>query len=573
MKKFLLGVVVGLVLAVMTALIVMLALVKLGDRRPAVADGSTLILRLEGEIPERSPTEIPLPFWESQTPATVQEVWALLGKAAEDKRVRAVLLMPREVGAGWSKLYEIRESLAKFRKSGKPLVAYLRSPGSREYMLATAADRIYMAPEDFLDVKGLRAEIMFVRETLDKLGVRMEIEHIGKYKDAGDVFTRTSMTPETREVLNSVLDQLYGRLAGSIAEGRKKKPEEMRALIDEGPFLAARAKAAGLIDDLLYEDQVYGELKKRLNQNEIKKLGHREYLRSGPLPGEGRRRRIALITGEGTILRGGDAAGFSDDGAITSTSFVKLLRQVAGDSGLRGAIVRVNSPGGDAVASDEILREMKLLSEKKPLVISMSDVAASGGYYISMTGDPVVAYPDTFTGSIGVIYGKVNLRGLYDKIGVRKEILTRGRFADIDSDYQPLSDAGRKKLRESVQSVYDGFVARVAAARKRKAGEVEPLAQGRVWLGSQARERGLVDEIGGLDRAVELIRQRAKIPRDEKIRLEPYPPRRSILERLLGRGTEALIDARLQQLVKGVDLRLWARGGMLRIAPFTIEVK
>ncbi|MBI4875089.1 MAG: signal peptide peptidase SppA [Acidobacteria bacterium] len=571
MKKFLLGVAVGLVLAGMSVLILIFALARLGDRRPAVADGSTLLYRLEGPVPEQPPVEIPLPFWESQSPLTVRDNWELLRRAAEDKRIKALVLAPEGVGAGWAKLEELRSGVLEFRKSGKPVIAWLRNPRTREYYLATAADRIYMAPEDVLDVKGLRAELTFFRKTMDKLGVQMEVERIGKYKDAADMFTRGSASEETREVLNSVLDQLFGRLVTVVGASRKRSPEQVRALIDQGPFLAPQAKSGGLVDDLLYEDQVFDELKKRLNQKELKKISQRDYLRASGPAGD-KIRRVAYVVGQGSILRG-RAEGLGSDDLIASESFIKLLRQVGADAGIKGVVVRVDSPGGDAIASDDILREMKLLSRKKPLVISMSDVAASGGYYIAMTGDPIVAYPDTITGSIGVIFGKMNLRGLYDKIGVQKEILKRGQFADVDSDYQPLTDAGRKKLRESIGSIYQGFLARVAEARKRKPEEIDALGQGRVWMGQQAKQHGLVDELGGLDRAVELLRAKARIPREERIRLVPYPPKRSLLELLLTRSAESALDARLRAFLRDFDLRLWARGGLMRVMPYTIVVE
>jgi len=570
MKKFLLGMLVGLVLAGMSLVILVFALARLGDRRPTVADGSTLVLRLEGPVPEQPPVEFLPPFWESQSPLTVRDTWEILQRAAEDKRIKALVLAPQGVDAGWARLQEIRDGILAFRKSGKPVIAWLRNPRTREYYLATAADRVYMAPEDVLDVKGLRAELMFVRKTLDKLGVQMEIERIGKYKDAADMLTRTSMSEETREVLNTVIDQLYGRLVGVIASSRKKSPDQVRALIDQGPFLAPQAKAGELVDDLLYEDQVFDEVTKRLGQKEIKKISHRDYLRAlAPLPDK--TRRIAYVVGQGTILRG-RSEGPGSDGVIASESFIKLLRQVGNDAGIKGVIVRIDSPGGDAIASDDILREMKLLGKKKPLVISMADVAASGGYYISMTGDSIVAYPDTITGSIGVIYGKINLRGLYDKLGIQKETLKRGRFADIDSDYQPLSDAAREKLRESIGSVYQGFLVRVGEARKRKPEEIDALGQGRVWMGAQARERGLVDELGGLDRAIALVRAKAQIPAEERIRLAPYPPKRWLIDMLLARSMESVVDARLRELLGGFDLRLWSRGGILRVMPYSIVV-
>ena len=569
MKKFLIGLVTGLLLAALTLVLGIFALVRMAQTRPVVADGSTLVLRLQGPIPEKAPTDIPLPFFEEQSPSTVHEIWTALDRAATDKRIKALLLMPRGAGAGWGKLQEIREGILKFRKSGKPVVAWLSMPATRDYYLATAAEKVYMSPEDLLDLKGLRAEEMFIKGTLDKIGVKVDVEHDGKYMDYGDMFVRTSLSPASREVLNSILDGVYGTLIQTISESRKKTPEEVRALIDKGPFLARQARESGLVDDLLYEDQVLAGLRSNLQQQELKRISHRDYLKAvSPVF---TRNRIALVVADGSILRG---AGEDD---VTSVTFTKLLRSVAADKSLAGVILRIDSPGGDAIASDEILREVKLLSERKPLVISMSDMAASGGYYIASSGDGIVAYPNTFTGSIGVVYGKLNLRGLYDKLGIQKEILTRGKFADVDSDYQPLSEAGRAKLREGLDQMYRSFVGHVAESRKRRFEEIELLAQGRVWLGSQARRNGLVDELGGLDKAIELVKAKAKIGRDEAVRLLPYPPRKSIFEKLLSRNVETLaevrVQARLREVFGSFDPRLWLRGGLMKVVPYTIQIK
>ncbi|MGH9658289.1 MAG: signal peptide peptidase SppA, partial [Bryobacteraceae bacterium] len=573
MTKFLIGLVTGILLTVLTGVLLVFSLARLGGDRPtAIADGSTLMLDLEGEIPERAPIELPLPFLEQQTPVTVRDVWELLRKAAADSRIKAVVLAPRDVAIGWAKMQEIHSCLLEFKKSGKPLVAYLKSPGTREYYLATAADQIYMAPEDFLNMKGLRAELMFFRRTLDKLGVQVEIEHAGKYKDFGDMFVREKMSPETREVLDSILDAVYANLADAVAAGRKQTPAQVRATIDEGPFLARQAKEKRLVDDLIYEDQMFARVMARAKLDEIRKVAYREYakVRPGSVGLEGPA-RIAFLVGEGPILRGSAGDDGFDEDAIGSEGFNKLLRRVGDDESIRGVVVRIDSPGGDAIASDDIWREMSLLSKKKPLVVSMSDTAASGGYYIAMTGDPVLAYPGTITGSIGVVFGKANLKGLYDKIGITKDVLVRGRYADIDSDYQPLTEAARRKLREGIDSTYHTFVERVALARKRKYEEVEPLAQGRAWLGSQARQKGLIDELGGIDRALDMVKQKARIGRTEKVTIVTYPPRRSLFDIWLGRTPEAAVLKKL-----GLDAwpaRLLGRGGLLRVMPYRIDIR
>ncbi len=487
MKRFALGFVIGLLFAVLVAAILGYAALHFGERKVTVADGSTLVLHLEGDLPEQPPVELPIPFLEQQQPMTVLETWRLLRKAAADSRIKALVLEPRGLSVGWAKLEELHDDVAAFRKSGKPVYAYLRGATAREYYVATAADHVYMSPEDELDVKGLRAELMYVKGTLDKLGVQMEFEHAGKYKDAPDMFTRTTPTPETLEVMNQILDQYFGDLVGTMADGRKRQPDQIRSLIDQGPFVGNEALNGGLVDGLIFEDEMYGKLKEQL-KGDIKRIGEQDYALA-PVSGFEGSTRIAYIVGEGDITRG-SAHGDSADSGITATSMVKEMREVENDSSIKGVILRIDSPGGDGIASDDILHEAKVLSSRKPMIISMSDLAASGGYFIAMTGDPIVAYPNTLTGSIGVFFGKADLRGLYDKIGLTTSTLTRGKFADIDAENRPLNEEERAKLRREIDVFYRGFVERVAAGRKKPYDQVEPLAQGHVWVGAVGqRER------------------------------------------------------------------------------------
>jgi protease-4 len=469
-------------------------------------------------------------------------------------------------------LQELRENLTDFKRSGKPVYAYLQTPGTHEYYLASVADRIYVSPDDYLRVKGFRVESTFIKGTLDKLGITFDVDHIGRYKDAGDALTRTNMSPETREVLNQVLDQIYGSFCNGVAEGRHKSAADMQALIDQGPFLAMPAKQAGLIDELGYESQMYRDLASRAKTDKLDKVSYKSYVKTNPGTGT----RIALLSGEGDIIRGKVDQPFGQGQVIASETFSKTIERVRNDNSVRGVILRVDSPGGDAVASDEILHELKLLAAKKPLVISMSDLAASGGYFISMTGNPIVAYPDTITGSIGVIYGKPNLHGLYDKIGVTKDMLTRGRFADIDSDYKPLSDAEKQKLHDGIMSTYRSFVTKVAAARKKTYDEIDPIAQGRVWMGAQAHKNGLVDRLGGLNVAVQLIRERAKLGANEAVNLISYPPRRSVLDALFNSSPETMAEAKAESYLRSItglrSSQALMRGGILELMPYTITI-
>jgi protease-4 len=578
MVKFILGLVTGVLLVFLSFILVFFALLRFREKPPEIASNSVLVLRLSGDIPERSPVDLSGIFNSGNATLTLSDVWMLLRKAAVDPHIRAIALEPDGLSAGWGKLEEIRAGLEQFRKSGKPVYAFLRSPGGREYYVSLPADRIYLGDQEPVYLKGLRAEIMYFKKTLDKLGVTVDVEHAGKYKDFGDMFTRSDMSPETHEVITSLVTNIYGNLVDRIAAARKKTPDQVRALIDQGPFTATQALNAGLVDEVRFEDQMWGELGDKLGVKPIK-VGATQYATVPPeaagMPGHS---HIAMIVGSGDIVEGSPGDDGTEQGTITAYGFNKLLRQVGGDSNIQGVVVRIDSPGGGSTASDEIWREMNLLSKKKPLVISMSDVAASGGYYMAMTGDPVVAYPQTETGSIGVVFGKPNLRGLYDKLGVTKEAVQEGKHADIDSDYTELTPDERQLLRQDIDENYRDFVSKVANARHRNYDQIEPLAQGRVWLGSQAKQNGLVDELGGLDTAISLVKKKANIPAGENVTMMIYPPRESVLNMILKRSQstdmlDAMREAELKQVFGRVPFHAWMRGGMLRMMPISVEVR
>lgn len=576
MVKFIVGLVTGVLLVFLSFILLFFTLLRFREKPPEIASNSVLLLRLSGDVPERSPIDFSGILSSGNATLTVSDVWMLLRKAAVDPHIRAIVLEPEGLTVGWAKLEEIRADLEQFRKSGKPIYAFLRAPGGREYYISLPADHIYLGDQEPVYLKGLRAEIMYFKKTLDKVGVTVDVEHAGKYKDYGDMFTRSDMSPETREVMTSLVTNLYGNLVDRIAAARKKTPDQVRALIDQGPFTASQALSAGLVDGMKFEDQMWGELGEKLGVTPIK-VNAAQYATVPPesagLPGHS---HIAMIVGSGDIVRGDPGDDGTEQGSITSYGFNKLLRQVGGDSNIRGVVVRIDSPGGDAFASDEIWHEMNLLSKKKPLVISMSDVAASGGYYMAMTGDTVVAYPQTETGSIGVVFGKPDLHGLYDKLGVTKEAVQQGKHADIDSDYTDLTPEERQLLRQGIDENYKDFVNKVATARHRSYDQIEPLSQGRVWLGSQAKENGLVDELGGLDTAISLLKKKANIPAGENITLMVYPPRESLLNMLLKRSQSPgadMMEAKLQQVFGRIPFHAWMKGGMLRMMPLSIDIR
>jgi protease-4 len=578
MWKFFAGLAVGIVVAILGSLIIFLAIGRLfSSKPPSIAGDSALVLSLSGEIPEVAPVELPPPFSQNDGTVTVRDLWTSLHEAASDHRIRAIVLKPQSVTAGWGKLQEVRQELLGFKKSGKPIYAYLQSGGSREYYLASVADKIFTSPDDSLEVKGFNLEEMFFKNTLDKFGIQVQVDHMGKYKDAGDTFTKTGMTPETKEVLNSVVDQIYNDFCTVIGQGRHKTADQVKTLVDAGPFMASEAKNDGLIDVLAYENDLYSDLNHKVGVSELKKVSINTYARATPGKGD----RIAILVGEGDIVRGDPNEGYGNPTVISSGGFSKLIRRVRNDSSVKGVILRVDSPGGDAVASDEILHELKLLDAAKPVIISMSDLAASGGYLISMTGDKIVAYPDTITGSIGVLYVRPNFKGLYDKLGITTDNISRGKMANIDSLSNPLSDAETQKLHESIATTYRAFLTKVAGARNKSIDQVDAIAQGHVWMGAQARDNGLVDNLGGLDEAVAMIRAKAKLSAGGETNLVMYPPRKSLLEILSSSSPDSLEDAfaesRTRKLLPGLPTGLNAQsllqGGLLSRMPYMLTVR
>ncbi len=343
----------------------------------------------------------------------------------------------------------------------------------------------------------------------------------------------------------------------------------MKALVDLGPFMASQAKANGLIDEIGYEDQIYGDLKKKTGAGELNKINIKTYFHAVP----GRGDRIAVLVGEGDIVSGHPENSFGNEDVISSGGFSKTIRQVRNDRSIKGVILRVDSPGGDAVASDEILHELKLLSAVKPLVISMSDVAASGGYFIAMTGDPVVSYPNTHYG-----LNRRPLRQTKHAWLVRQaraspeDMLTRGKMADMDSAYLPLSDAAKQKLHELIEGTYRSFVGKVAAARRKTYDQIDPIAQGRVWMGAQARQNGLVDELGGLDRAIALVRKKANLSAGGETNLVMFPPRRSLFDILANSSPDTLERAEVRKMLPGLPGQAFLRGGMLRMLPYRLII-
>ena len=582
MIKYLLGILTGVVLVLLLIGVVVLVAVTAGTAPQSIENNSVLVIRLRGPIPEHVDVQFSFGAWGSTTMPTLLEVHQAFQKAAKDDRIRAVALYCGGLQTGWAKAQELRWAIRGFKQSGKPIKAFLEAASMLDYYVAAAADEISIAPEAFLDVKGLRAEVSFYKGTLDKIGISAELERVGKYKSFAEPWSRPSMSEPFREVVNSVLDEVFGQFLEAVASSRNMTVDDLRAVIDTGPFVQKQALDAGLVDTLQYEDEFRDAIKSDLELDELNEVSLAHYNRiSFDSLGLGGENQIAVVYATGSIM-GGESATDPIFGSkvLGAESFSHVLRKVRNDENIKAVIVRIDSPGGDAFASDRIWREMHRLREEKPVIVSMSDVAASGGYYIAMADSPVLAYPGTTTGSIGVVYGKFNLRGLYDQLGVNKEIITRGRYAASLSDYRGFSPEERAKARESVKIFYDTFVRKVATSRGRTWEEIDELAQGRVWTGSQAHANGLVDELGGFDRAIEMAKEAAGLDPDGGVTLVPYPEPKKFLELLLAgnwQAVESPIAPYIRSVLDGFDGSLsWSvllRGGLMQIAPYSIDIR
>lgn len=579
MGKYILGVVSGILLCLLIVVVIVAAAFIFREKGPQIETGSVLVMRLSGEIPEYVPAEMPFEFLDGAGRVTLLDIHQAFQKAAKDERIRAIALEMGGVRCGWAKAQEIRGSIEEFQKSGKPVLAFIQVGATRDYYIASQADEIYMPPEGFLDLKGLRLEVSFYKDTLAKLGIVAEMEHVGKYKSFAEPPSRSSMSDAFREVSNSILDEVYGQLVTALAAGRKMSGDEVKAVIDEGPFIPETALDAKLIDGLKYEDEFFDLFKEKLGVEEVKKTPLSAYrkitMESLGLSGQ---KRIAIVYASGAIVRGRtDNDPFGDSEVLASDSMSETLRAVAKNSDIEAVVFRIDSPGGDAIASDQMWREINRLSEKKPVVVSMSDLAASGGYYIAMAGAPVVAYPGTYTGSIGVVFGKISLGGLYEKIGLNKEVLTRGRFAAIDTETRTMTDPERAKLREGIESFYKDFVQKVADSRGKEWAEIDKVAQGRVWMGSQAVNNGLVDELGGIERAISMAKEKADIPQGESVSLVTYPAKKHWLQMLFDEELNAE-NTKLARWIKSripnlTQIRAVMQGGMLAVEPYWVTVE
>jgi len=564
-----------IILAVAISAMGLVAMALFVGREPQVEGNSTLVLRVRGDLQEIEPIGVIGQLFEA--PPTVRSVVDALRKAKVDRRVTSVIIRPKSTAALWGKVQEIRDAIVDFRRSGKQAIGFLEYGGEQEFYLVSACDKVFLTPAATLDLTGMASYELFLRGTLDKIGAYPDTMHIGEYKTASNTFTEHTFTPAHREMAESLNADLYEQLIRGLADGRHKKEAEIRQLVDHGPFLPEDAIRAGLIDDIAYEDEIDDKVKLSPGGT-AHFLTDDDYRHTNPASvGLNRGPRIAVIYANGVIASGESNYDTAAGSVVGSDTMLDYLRKARADTSIKAIVLRVDSPGGSAIASDVIWREVMLTRNAKPVIASMSDVAASGGYYIAMPATAIVAEPATLTGSIGVVMMKFVIDGTLKKLGMNMEGVKDGRYADLYSPVKPFTPEERAKVQAQMQATYDTFVEKAAQGRNTTPEKIDAIAQGRVWTGAQAKTLGLIDELGGLQRALAVAKQRAKLSPDSEVELVIYPGKKSFYdllkdplgasERTMGLGMLLGIkDPRPLQTLTA-PLRVFRKGEPLAIMP------
>ncbi|KAJ6970121.1 serine protease SPPA [Populus alba x Populus x berolinensis] len=527
-----------------------------------VRKGSVLTMKLRGQISDQLKSRF-------SSGLSLPQICENFIKAAYDPRISGIYLHIDGLNCGWAKVEEIRRHIFNFKKSGKFVVAYLPACREKEYYLASACDDLYLPPSAYFSFYGFTVQAAFLAGVFENVGIQPDVQRIGKYKSAGDQLTRKSMSKENCEMLTAILDNIYGNWLDKVSSTKGKKIEDMKNFINEGVYKIERLKEEGLITNMHYDDEVISMLKEKVGVQKDKVLPMVDYskysrVRNWTLGLTGGRDLIAIIRASGSISRVKSPLSLSGSGII-GEQLIEKIRRARESKKYKAAIIRIDSPGGDALASDLMWREIRLLAESKPVIASMSDVAASGGYYMAMAADAIVAENLSLTGSIGVVTGKFSLGKLYEKIGFNKEIISRGKYAELlAADQRPLRPDEAELFAKSAQNAYEQFRDKAAFSRSMPVDKMEEVAQGRVWTGQDAASRGLVDAIGGFSRAVAIAKQKANIPQDRQVMLvELSRPSPTLPEILSGIGSsvvgaERTLKELLQDLAfsEGVQARM-----------------
>jgi protease IV len=563
-----------IILLVVTAVIIMIWTLPRWSflAGPPIRWNSVLVVNLSGPIEEQRPPEVSDIFLGSQ-PLILHEVNDAIDQARSDSRIQGLIVRIAPMEAGWAKLEEIHRHLLDFRASGKPSVCYLGYDGeeNEEYYVATGCDQIWLSPTNPLGVRGMMAEATFLRGSLDKLRIVPDFFHIAEYKTATNELTEKKFTPAHREEVTSLLMSLYNQYLSEVSSSRKMSQQRFADLVRQGPFLPDEAVQNKLVDHVGYWDQIEQFFRQRTGSwNPVGFADYRRELNDGSGP------EIAIIYASGEIVSGDSQYTSSGGQVMGGDSVAADIRRARTDSDIKAIILRVDSPGGSSTASEVIRREVELARNEKPVVVSMSDLAASGGYWISMSADRIVADPDTITASIGVLSGKLNIAGLYHLLGLSTDYVATADNATLYSDQQDFTPAQQQVVQKMLDDIYSKFTRGVAAGRNLPIATVDRIAKGRVWSGEQAKGLGLVDELGDTERAVEVAKQLAHIPADESVEIVRLPKPRSLFDFLLSRAQGEVWAQDPYSSAQSLVQRLseMARSEPVRVQmPFTLTIR
>ncbi|MDB9538161.1 signal peptide peptidase SppA [Anabaenopsis tanganyikae CS-531] len=549
----LLGTVLGLMiffgLSTTGILLLLFAVTSSRDTTPQVKDNSVVVFDLSMNITDSSPSSGEL-LQQALSGAEVQRmslrsVLDTLEKARLDPRIVGIYLDASRTSiinpTGFATLREIRQSLEKFRQSGKKIVTYGVGLSEKEYYLTSVADEIILNPLGFMPVKGLSSEPLFLSGALERFGIGVQVVREGKFKGAIEPLILKQLSPENRAQIQKLLDDVWQDWRTTVGSSRQITPQQLQAIADTQVLLtASEAKANGLIDQVAYLDEVVANLKKITSSNEtdstFRQINLRNYAQvSGKNLGVERNspNKIAVVYAEGEIVDGK-----GEDGQIGGDRFARILNQIRQDNDVKAVVLRINSPGGSAIASEVMHREVQLTRQVKPVVVSMGNVAASGGYWIASDSSRIFAESNTITGSIGVFGVLLNGQKLANNNGITWDTVKTASYADIQTATRPKSPQELEIFQRSVNRIYNLFLDKVVQGRNLPAAKVAEIAQGRVWSGIAAQEIGLVDEIGGLNAAIEYAAQEAKL--DNNWQLQEYPKASTLEERFLGRAVEEI---------------------------------
>ncbi|MBA9078587.1 MULTISPECIES: signal peptide peptidase SppA [Rufibacter] len=547
--KFVFATVVGLFVFMGVGLMFLLLLVAAASSGDEVTieEGSVLEIKLSQPVVERTPRS---PFADlglgdvlGETGIGLDEIKASIKKAKHDDNIKGIFLNLDLLQAGMASIEEIRNSLLDFKKSKKFVVAYSEFSTEKAYYLASVADRFYLNPSGTLEFNGLSSEVMFFKGTLDKLDLHPYIFKVGEYKSAVEPFIREDMSEPSKEQTRSFLNSLNNFMLQNLAKTLKKDLGQLRNISDSMlVHNADDARRLGLVTHLGYFDEATDFMKGKTGvkkDKELKMVNLGTYKKAAdPTKSKGSSsNKIAIIYASGEIT-----TGKGGEGTIGSESLSETLRKARLDKNVKAVVLRINSPGGSSLASDVIWREVMLTKKVKPVIASMSDVAASGGYYIAMACDTIVAHPNTITGSIGVFGMMVNAQDfLKNKLGITTDRVNTGKFSDVPSVTRPMTEYEKLHIQKEVERIYQDFTTKAAQSRNMPVADLKAIASGRVWSGVEAKERGLVDVLGGMEDAIALAAKRAKLKEGE-YRLRALPAQKSFLENLMS-DSEAQIRA------------------------------